>query len=253
MIRQIVVEQEDGKPDLVGLLLTSRDLPETESVKLGERLARMEQVRSSESLRGQYKGIRWKWVPVDHVTPGLEFHTIVVPRGTPPVEIGVHTGVDGALLPVSTVCGLPAAKLARALDECDYTRGVSPVHQALSSQILQQRITAPEPPAGVVLEATVSIGGGLETTVPISRGEARAFDRVRARAAAKNAADAGFMYPNRPAASVARAAAIDHRVRRNAPGSPCDRFPAWLWVVATLVVIGVIAAIVSPAFIAGVL
>lgn len=151
MIRQIVVEQEDGKPDLVGLLLTSRDLPQAEAVKLGERLARMEQVRNSDSLRGQYKGIRWKWVPVDHVTPGLEFHTIVVPRGT-------------------------LAGASRAVT----SRGIVEVDQFAVSKRLMQLV----------------------------------------------------------AEDVAR---------------PCDGFPAWLWVVAALVVLGVLVAVVSPAFIAGVL
>ena len=199
MIRQIVVEQGDGKPDLVGLLLTSRDLPEAESAKLGERLARLEPARTCDSLRGNYKGIRWRWVATDHVTQGLEFHTIVVPRGT--------------------AAGEPPAVTYRDIVELEEL--VAADHVASAAVALGvTRDQLEEDLAGVHFGSTVT----FRKHAAVGKSELVATE---------------YWYGERTGFP---------------DQAPCDTLPAWLlWLVAALVVAGVIAAIASPAFIAGVL
>jgi hypothetical protein len=84
MIRQFIVSQEAGKPNLTGLLLLAGDLEEADVLKLGERLARL-----NEPAKGLVNGVRWKYVPTDHPTPGLEYITVQVPSVDPAYRVAV--------------------------------------------------------------------------------------------------------------------------------------------------------------------
>jgi hypothetical protein len=207
MIRQIVVEQEDGKPDLVGLLLTSRDLSESESAKLGERLARLENVRPYDSLRGQYKGIRWKWVPTDRVTSGLEFQTITVPRGT--------------------VAGAPRAVTYGHIRDLELLAAADKALAPATFRDWQRKMVAEIDP----LAPFRAVENEWKDIPFAENPEMRAW-RERHQ---------GAMQASRSLMNLV------------ADEPPCDSLPAWLWVVAALVVIGVLIAVASPAFIAGVL
>jgi hypothetical protein len=156
MIRQFFVEQGEGKPYLTGILLLGGDIEEADVLKLGERLARL-----NEPARGTVDGIRWKYVPTDHPTPGLEYITVVVPHGTPAASDSGEEQEEHPLEPLAACIGVKAEDLAADLAAVDYNRPVvgptynqvidferliNESNESMSAQVAETLLGSPNPP-----------------------------------------------------------------------------------------------------------